>query len=285
MATSQNATTGTPLAFSRGLVAPVLFLSATSVVIVAVPLVVYPRIGNTFVLLSVMSASFAVIAAIGWVALRSEGLRTPDVGLSLKHVLPGALPVVFIYAFMNVVAASYLLLSGESVGVAVPEGYPSLGVFIGVGLAQLLFVGTAEEFAYRAYLQNKLIALLDGGGNRVRKYGAILLGILLFTVIHIPQRTLIERITSPLEIAQSLVMVVILGVILGLLYEYTRNVVFVSVLHGTLNWQPVFVEGAPNDLALFVSLPVFLVIVWYYRRWARSARPGDFRPQEQSASQ
>jgi hypothetical protein len=74
----------------------------------------------------------------------------------------------------------------------------------------------------------------------------------------------------------------IYGIVLGAAYELTRNVVLVGVLHGTFNHNPVLLLGpegeAVTDLTLLV-LPLLVVAVWYYRRWARTARPADFRPQ------
>ena len=105
---------------------------------------------------------------------------------------------------------------------------------------------------------------------------------LLFALIHIPQRVLIGGVTSPVAIAQSLLGIVLLGLVLGVLYEYTRNVVFVGVLHGTFNWQPIVVAGAPvSELALVVGIPVLVLTAWYYRRWASGTNAPEFSPQRQ----
>lgn len=261
-----------------------MFLIATTLWIVLVPLVLYPFVDSFGTQLLAQSAAFAVIIGIAWAILRWEGLGATDVGLSWRDVLPGALPIIGIYVFLNVVGALAMILSGESASFAIPETHSSLTQWLGVGAVQLLFVGIAEEFAFRAYLQNKLIALVGGGYNRVRKGGAIVLGAGLFTIVHIPQRILIQDLSAPAEIIQTLGIVVVLGLVLGVLYEYTRNVVFVGVLHGTFNWQAFVVADAPINLAYLVTLPAFPIVAWAYRRWARTVRSEHLQPPVQAGS-
>ncbi|MFP8957555.1 CPBP family intramembrane glutamic endopeptidase [Natrialbaceae archaeon A-CW3] len=269
------------MVFERGLLPPIVFLVATSLWVVFVPLVIYPLFDNRFVLLAVMAGAFAVAGAIAWLALRWEGISAADVGLGREHVLPGVVLVVLFWVAINVVGALSVFVSTGEVQFGLPEQWDSLAFFLAVGIAQIAFVGLVEEFAFRAYLQNKLVALLNGGHNRVRKAVAILFGVVLFTIWHIPQRVFIEGLTSPLAIVQSLIIVMILGLALGILYEYTRNVVFVGVLHGTFNWQPQVVVDAPMDIPFFAGLAVLIVAVWYYRRWVSGIRPADFQPQIQ----
>ncbi len=283
-AASRSAENASSMIFERGLLPPIVFLAATSLWVVFVPLAIYPLIDDPFVRLAVMAGAFAVAGAIAWLVLRWEGLSTADVGLDRKHLLPGVGLVVLFWVAIYVVGALSVFLTTGDVRFGLPEQWESLALFLAVGIAQLAFVGIVEEFAFRAYLQNKLIALLNGGHDRVRKAVAILLGVFLFTVWHVPQRVIIAELTSPVAIVQSLVMVVILGLALGLLYEYTRNVVFVGVLHGTFNWQPQVVVDAPMDIPFFVGLAVLLVAVWYYRRWAGGIRPADFQPQIQATT-
>ncbi|SNR44118.1 CAAX protease self-immunity [Halorubrum vacuolatum] len=282
--TSQSTENIRSIAFEKGLGPPILFLFISSLWVVFVPLAIYPLFDNRFVLLAVMAGAFAVTAAIAWLVLRWEGLSAADVGLSREHVLPGIGLVLLFWVIINVVGALSAFVSTGDVRFGIPEQWDSFAFFLGIGIAQLVFVGLAEEFAFRAYLQNKLIALLNGGRDRVRKGAAILLGVLLFTVWHVPQRVFIGGFTSPTAIVQSLIVVMVLGLALGLLYEYTRNVVFVAVLHGTFNWQPQAIVGAPTDLPFFAGLAVLLVVVWYYRRWAGETRPADFQPQIQATT-
>lgn len=270
-----------PLTFDRGLLPLVLFLLSTSLLATLVPLFVYPTLGPT-ASLAAMAAAFAVVAGAAWLALRAEGVGAADVGLSRHDVLPGVLPVVAVYLLINAVAAAAVFLASGTVRFAVP-GEISPIAWLAMAVVQVTFVGITEEFAFRGYVQNKLVAALDGGTDRRRKAAAILLGVLLFALWHIPQRVFGQGLTDPGEVVGTLVVVVIFGSLLGVLYEYTRNVVLGGVLHGTFNWSFVFVPDAPGDVPFLVALPVFVVLVWYYRRWARRTHASSFRPQVQAA--
>ncbi|MFC7045849.1 CPBP family intramembrane glutamic endopeptidase [Halobacteriaceae archaeon GCM10025711] len=268
-----------PISFDRGVAPLALLLVAVSVVAALVPLYVYPNLGG-FAALAAMALAFATVAGLTWLVLRYEGLTAEDVGLGGADVVPGVLAVAGLYLFINAVAAVFAFRATGTVRFVVPGETPA-GVWVAMALVQVLFVGITEEFAFRAYVQNKLIALLGGGTDRVRKAGAILLGVFLFTLWHIPQRLFAQGLTSPGQILGTLVAVVILGTFLGLVYEYTRNVVLGGVLHGTFNWSFVFVADGSGDLAMLVALPAFVLIAWYYRRWATAKHVTGFGPQRQ----
>lgn len=280
--TSRSTEAESSIEFERRLGPPALLLGATALIIVVVPLVIYPRLESQFGFFVVLSAVFAVIGAVGWVALRLDGLTARTVGLGTEHLLPGVLTVVGLYVLLNGAGAGIVLFSGESVSIDVSTEYGSVRMWAIAGVAYLAFNGMAEEFAFRGYLQNKVIALFDAGDDRIRKAGAIFVGVMLFALIHIPQRVLIRGVTSPVAIAQSLLGIVLLGLVLGVLYEYTRNVVFVGVLHGTFNWQPIVVAGVPiSELAAAVGIPALILTVWYYHRRASGSRAPEFSPQRQ----
>jgi len=268
--------------FERRLGPPALLLGVTGLIIIVVPLAIYPHLESQFGFFVVLSATFAVIAGVGWVALRFDGVTARAVGLGRKHVLTGVLAVVGLYVLLNAVGAGIVLFSGEAISIELSDEYASAGMWAVAGIAYLAFNGMAEEFAFRGYLQNKVIALFGGGDDRIRKAGAIFVGVMLFALIHIPQRVLIGGVTSPVAIAQSLLGIVLLGLVLGVLYEYTRNVVFVGVLHGTFNWQPIVVAGVPvSELAAVVGIPTLIFTVWYYRRRASGTNAPEFSPQRQ----
>jgi membrane protease YdiL (CAAX protease family) len=272
--------TSSTIPFGRGLAPMVLFLIGTSVLATLFPLYVYPSLEGPVTLIA-MALAFAAIAAIAWVALRSEGVTAEAVGLGRADVLPGVAAVAGLYLLVNAIAAVSAFASSGTVGLTVP-GDVSASTWVAVALVQLLFVGITEEFAFRAYVQNKLVALFGGGRDRVRKAVAILVGVLLFALWHIPQRVFGQGLTAPNEVFGTLVVVVVFGILLGLLYEYTRNVVLVGLLHGTLNWSFLFVADVSMEVSFLVALPVFAVGLWYYRRWARDDRLPGFGQQVQA---
>lgn len=87
----------------------------------------------------------------------------------------------------------------------------------------LLFVGPAEELLFRGAVQGRLRQSWGG-------WPAIIVTTILFGLIHIPAVT--GGIGAQLSYA---LLVGILGVILGYLYEYTENIVVPAVIHGSYN--------------------------------------------------
>jgi membrane protease YdiL (CAAX protease family) len=268
-----------PISFGRGLGPLVALLVATTVVAALFPLYVYPRLDGP-VALAAMALAFTILAGMTWATLRYEGVSAASVGLGRADVLPGLLAVGGLYLLANGFAAASTYLATGSVEFVVPEGV-SASAWVAMALVQLLFVGPTEEFAFRAYVQNKLVAAVGGGADRARKAVGILLGVVLFALWHVPQRVFAQGITDLGSIVGTLVVVAVLGTLLGLLYEYTRNVVLGGLLHGTFNWSFLFVADASLDRAFLLALPAFGVGLWYYRRWARDRGIPGFGPQVQ----
>ncbi|KTG27437.1 hypothetical protein AUR66_14200 [Haloferax profundi] len=69
------------------------------------------------------------------------------------------------------------------------------------------------------------------------------------------------------------------ALLFAVIYELTRNIVLTGVLHGTFNFQPILVfreGGAAVSEVMLAVLPLIVVAVWAYRRWAKGARRDDF---------
>lgn len=228
------------------------------------------------------------IAVFAWGVLRWEGLSAGDVGLDRNRLVSGTVSVVVIWFVINVLSYALLAFRGEQATLGLPAS-PTNGLPVGASPTQVagmaitlwIFVGIAEEFAFRGYFQNKLVALTGGGTDRVRTAAGIVLAAVFFALWHLPQMVAVRGIVAP-EMIPALLALTIYTVILGTLYELTRNIVFVGLLHGTLDLNPIFVvgeTGAPvTELGLLVY-PLIIVTVVLYRRWAKTERTTDFRPQ------
>ena len=227
---------------------------------------------------TVLGAS--AIYALTWGVLRWEGLRPADVGLSSAHVIPGLLPVAGFWAGVNALAAVLGWTAPGSLSAGL-VGETSGLLWVATAVEQWLFVGPAEELGARAYLQNKLIALLSGGRNRWRKAVGIAVAALIFALWHIPQR-LWRQGLSPFQAVLSALGVLPAALLGALFYEVTRNVVFVGLWHGTVNHEPFFFaqydERWVRPVMVLSALVLIGVAVWMYRRWATVQRPMDFRP-------
>ncbi|WP_191965849.1 MULTISPECIES: CPBP family intramembrane glutamic endopeptidase [Haloferax] len=278
MATSGTSRSAASMRFEGGLKPLGAFLVVTTV-LAAVLVVVTNRFfgsGPMSPLETVLyfALGYGLIGFVAWRALRREGLRPSNVGLSLQNVVPGVVLVAAIWAVATLLGA--LAVGGDVEG-GIPAGLTA-AKWLSLVVAQLIFVGPIEEFAFRGYFQNKFVALFDGGTDRTRKVVSILVATVIFALWHIPQRLVVQGLSLP-DLVPSLAALVAFGLLFGVIYELTRNVVFTGVLHGTFNFQPILVlgdSGEPVTEVMLFVLPLIVVAVWGYRRWATGARQDDF---------
>ncbi|MGB9956423.1 lysostaphin resistance A-like protein [Haloferax prahovense] len=298
MATSTDATTAPPAAEQlvaspsrltfRSSLTPLLVFALG--IAVSYPVVVFlaqalvppsPYAGNLFT-----AAAITGSALVAWGVLRWEDVSLAAIGLDRTRVVTGTLAVVTVWLIVNVLGYVLLVLLGEAVTLGLPAD-PQMGLPVDAPVMQVaavaitlwLFVGIGEELAFRGYLQNKLIAHL--GTTRSRTALGIACAAVLFSLLHLPVYVWVAELALP-QLAVTLAFTTVYALLLGVIYELTRNIVLVGLFHGTFDLNPLFVvgeTGAPvGDLTLLV-LPVALVVFWGYRRWAKTQRPGDFQPQ------
>lgn len=215
-----------------------------------------------------------------WFLLRREGLRLRDIGLAPSLALPGIVAVGGLWLGLNAIGIGIATVTGIQSSIGYHSEISFLLV-VGVAIEQYLFVGILEELAFRGYLQNKLIAFLGSGRKHAHRAVGIVLTAVIFAAMHLPSRLFGNDL--PLDVlAVSLTFVVVAGVVLGTVYELTRNVFFVGILHGTVNLWPLFVapQTWPNRLFLvWLGGGVVLLgmTVWCYRRWMMSTQPTSLK--------
>ncbi len=90
-------------------------------------------------------------------------------------------------------------------------------------LFMFLIVGPAEELLFRGVIQGRLRERFSAGP-------AILFATLIFTLVHV-----ITYIGAPAQVAVTLLVLFVTAIVLGIVYEYTKNIVVVSLLHGLHN--------------------------------------------------
>ena len=207
------------------------------------------------------------VFALSFAVLRWEGVSLPRVGFSLTH---GRWAVGWF-------AATVLVLNGLllAVAIVVSDGYSvalagvSPPVWIAVAVVNWGFVGIAEELGSRAYLQNKLHAMLDMGTDWMNEVGAIGIMAVLFAVWHIPQRLLIVGF-EPSQLPGTLAMLFGIAVIFGTVYALTRNLVLTALLHDAWDFPPVFLSIQETEtwqgiiLLVAIGLPFMTIILLYH---------------------
>lgn len=219
---------------------------------------------------------FGIVAAV----YRYDGVAIGEIGLSRGLLRPAAVAVAGVVVAVNVVVAGMALLSGNEVSFGVYAIYRS-GPYdlswttIAAGaVSSYVFVGPAEELAFRGYLQNKLASLSTFGSIRVRTATSIVVTGVIFSALHVPVEVLVEGTQVP-QLAGTLVLLALSGVIFGTVYALTRNLYLVVFLHGVGDLWPLVVDPGqgiwPNYLVL---LFVYLALTVVYRRvWGRTAVP------------
>jgi len=154
----------------------------------------------------------------------------------------------------------------------VSERYTSLPASLLLYLLLSLLVGSAEEFSVRGYFQNKVTAVL-GGGSRLRVGLGILTASAVFGLLQVPGALLTG--TSAMALVGIVVSRAVTGVFFGTLYELTRNVYFVAVLHALGNTWPLVIEwGDWSGTALYAFFAGGLVLHARHRARHRRGSPG-----------
>lgn len=217
---------------------------------------------------------FGIVAA----ALRYEGVRLRDVGLSTRLLAPALAATAGLVVALNGAVAGLGALAGNDVSFGLlglyrspPQNY-SLGALAVSGVAHYLFVGPVEELTFRGYLQNKFVATLGYRSSRVRTAVGVVAASVVFSLVHVPARLVLDGLAVG-QLLGPLVLLALSGVLFGTVYALTRNLYLVALLHGVGNLWPLVVDPGPGvwpNWAVVVAL--YLAVSVLYRRWATAPR-------------
>lgn len=219
---------------------------------------------------------FALLAGVALVALRRDGVGVTDLGLSVRHLPPAVVTFGGVWAALNLLGVGLAAATGRPWGLdLLRETTPALGETLPAPrLTTLLFsflvVGLVEEFAFRGYLQTKVVALL-GDDTRPRIALGVLTAGLAFGLAHVP-----GALVAGASVRGALSLAAITGasgIAFGVLYETTKNLYFVALLHGLGNTWPLVVDWAswsgPALGGFLVGVGVtYLAAALAYRYWA-----------------
>lgn len=135
-------------------------------------------------------------------------------------------------------------------------------------VSEYVFVGPVEELAFRGYLQNKLVALLDTEYSRLDTALGIVGAAVTFSILHVPTEILLDGLSLS-QIAGSLVLFVATGVTFRTIYAVTRNLYLVMFLHGIGNFWPLPVDPGLQAWPNWgIVLVLYALLALLYRRWA-----------------
>ncbi|MEJ2736919.1 MAG: type II CAAX endopeptidase family protein, partial [Anaerolineae bacterium] len=230
---------------------------------------IFSPLGRLPAAIGTMLAS-AVIGGIGWWFLRREGVKAADIGLTKSNLLRAVVLFIgwwVVVTIVDLVGSDIARLLGFQLSPIEQDAWSSPMTVINVVRA-FIFVGFAEEIAFRGYLQNKLIVVTK------RRWLGIVLAALLFGLWHAPADIVGSgQILSPL-LSDGLFFSLIGIVLLGLPYEWTGLLPFVALFHGWNDNLLLITGHAPTWIGIVAGYALMFVAVWGYRRFA-SRRPKE----------
>jgi membrane protease YdiL (CAAX protease family) len=158
---------------------------------------------------------------LSWAGIRSYlGIRTPTVR-ELAAVVAGYVVIIVGLLALLAVALRFLPDPAENQGAEFAANNPEL--IPPLVVVMFLVVGPCEEFLYRGVVQNRL-------RERLPAAAAVALAAVIFAAVHV-----VAVAGSPTGVAVTLSVLLVPGVVLGAVYEYTGNLVVPWLLHSTHN--------------------------------------------------
>jgi membrane protease YdiL (CAAX protease family) len=214
----------------------------------------------------VTSGGGVVWIAAAVVMLRFERASASTVGARLAHFVSGVAGVAVLFFAMNILL--YAIMWAASVPVEWGFGGDSTEVWLIGAATQWLFTGPGEEFMFRGYIQNKLVAMNLFGLHRSNTALAILGASIIFAVMHSAQ-----IIRNDMDGQAGAIMLAVTGfggVLFGVVYLVTRNIFFCGFLHGMANHMPIFVRPEQSPawwMAAMIGSGLIALIgsLWLYR--------------------
>ena len=136
--------------------------------------------------------------SIALLVLWYEGVTLRSIGLSERKFGPALVAVTGFLILLNLVVVGLVVLRGArlSIGLFALYRSPPLNstwTLIAVGaVSEYVFVGPVEELAFRGYLQNKLVAVLNTGYSRLDTALGIVVAAVTFSILHVPTEILLD---------------------------------------------------------------------------------------------
>lgn len=145
------------------------------------------------------------------------------------------------------VVAVLVLFASGSAGIAHAERLP-VPVLLWAAPAAFVWVALgclSEEFLYRAVLQSRLAAVLGSAA------GAVMIAALLFALAHVPgiylrgdAQTLGHSSDLTRVVAYCVAVMTPVGILYGTIWERTRSLLLVTLIHAWLSFTPKIAEVA-----------------------------------------
>ena len=220
---------------------------------------------------ALLSTPFFVAMLVGTVvALQYEGVTLGEIGLHRTTAVSGVVAFACFWLGISVIGVVYLVATGDGGAVGFDDELPWYWILVWFLLTLTVSNGLTEELVFRGYFQNKLTALAAGRSRVPADVIGITAAALLFGVPHLPLGVILFD-AGPLDVPWIILQNFIPGVLYGVLYCLTRNLLFVGLLHGFGNAPVVPFNPAAVPSFTLVTVVVGVVVGLGYRYWGRDA--------------
>lgn len=151
------------------------------------------------------------------------GVRLPSLK-ELGMVLLGWVVILLLVVIVQFIVQAFLPEPAQNEGASMLADYTgNVGIYLGVVLFMFLVVGPSEEILYRGVVQNRL-------RERLPAFPAILVASLVFASVHV-----VALAGNLVAMATTVGILFVPAIVLGIVYEYTGNIVVPALLHGLHN--------------------------------------------------
>lgn len=151
------------------------------------------------------------------------GVRRPSLK-ELGMVILGWVVILVLISIVGFIVQTFLPEPAQNEGTSMLADYAgNVGIYLGAVLFMFLVVGPSEEILYRGVVQNRL-------RERLPAFPAILMASLVFAAVHV-----VALAGNPVAMATTVGILFVPAIVLGLVYEYTGNIVVPALLHGLHN--------------------------------------------------
>jgi membrane protease YdiL (CAAX protease family) len=203
--------------------------------------------------------------------LRYERVGYRELGLAPRLLAPALVATGVVVLVVNAAVAGLGIFAGGDLSFSLmgyylspPLDYSVPGVIISA-VSLYLFTATAEELAFRGYLQNKIVSRLTVGSATVQTSIGVLVAALSFAVLHVPVYMLVRDVSTG-AMTGTLLLLTATGALFGVIYAATRNLYLVIGLHGIGNLWPLVVDPGMRVWPNYgVILLVYVLLVLAYR--------------------
>ncbi|MGD8405266.1 MAG: CPBP family intramembrane metalloprotease [Anaerolineales bacterium] len=237
------------------------FVLLVTLLPLATALDIRTQLGETLLTIAINSVLF-VLAVI---FLCRENIRWADIGMHIKSWRTSLFFFVGWWLAVTLVDLTGRWLAGQIDSPILPAevlnwNFVTLLDF----LSAWVFVGFAEELAFRGYLHNKLVAITN------KKWLGMGLAALLFGLWHIPG-SMVMRGTSLFEALPGALFLGLFSLIfLNLPYEWTGLLPFISLFHAWSDFPLLMNFQYPSAIGAIAGYVLLLVVValkvWLDRR-------------------